>query len=32
MSTFFRTTHNYFTKTFKKEYGKTPSEFIKDNH
>lgn len=23
--------HNYFSKSFKKQYGKTPSEFIKDN-
>ncbi|GAA3619251.1 hybrid sensor histidine kinase/response regulator transcription factor [Flavivirga jejuensis] len=23
--------HNYFTKTFKKQYGKSPSEFIKEN-
>ncbi|MEP5429896.1 MAG: response regulator, partial [Flavobacteriaceae bacterium] len=24
--------HNYFTKTFKKQYGKSPSEFIKENY
>jgi len=23
--------HNYFSKSFKKQYGKTPSEFIKVN-
>ncbi|MFB9054222.1 two-component regulator propeller domain-containing protein [Formosa undariae] len=23
--------HNYFSKSFKKQYGKTPSEFIKEN-
>jgi len=23
--------HNYFTKTFKKQYGKSPSEFMKEN-
>ena len=23
--------HNYFTKSFKKQYGMSPSEFIKDN-
>ena len=23
--------HNYFTKSFKKQYGKTPTEFIKEN-
>ncbi|MFB9057372.1 two-component regulator propeller domain-containing protein [Mariniflexile ostreae] len=23
--------HNYFTKSFKKQYGKTPSDFIKEN-
>jgi YesN/AraC family two-component response regulator len=23
--------HNYFTKSFKKQYGKSPSEFIREN-